>query len=304
MKAFQRVYIEISNICNLQCTFCPEVERDKFVMKTQDFEKVLKEVAPYTSEICLHLMGEPLTHPQFKEILRLCREHNMPIQLTTNGTLLSQYGFDTFFKSTIRQINFSLHSFKDNFPTRDWKPYLHDILAFSKAALTEKPELYINYRLWNLPTPTETQSANQDMIDEICGYFQVAINERLDVAHRRSKNITGRVYFHFDTRFDWPSLSSSVISEKGFCHALSQHIGIHANGVVVACCLDKEAGNNLGNVFEQSFESILASEGLQKLQKGFQTGELLSPLCQRCSFIKRFKKAPLSESHPSAPTEK
>jgi radical SAM protein with 4Fe4S-binding SPASM domain len=126
------------------------------------------------------------------------------------------------------------------------------------------------------------------MIDEVCGHFQVALNERLDVAHRRSKNIIGRVYFHFDTRFDWPSLNTPIISEKGFCHALSQHIGIHANGVVVACCLDKEAGNNLGNVFEQSFDQILKGKDLLNLQNGFKNGILTSPLCQRCSFIKRF----------------
>lgn len=294
MKRFRRTYIEISNICNLQCTFCPEVEREKFVMSKSNFKKIIQEVKPFTDEVCLHLMGEPLTHPDFGEILKSCKDANLPVQLTTNGTLLSKYDFHTIFDSSIRQINFSLHSFKDNFPTKDWRPYLHDILAFSKIAMSEKPELYINYRLWNLETPTKTQSENQDMIDEICGFFGTAINERLDIAHRRSKNLIGRIYFHFDTRFDWPSLTAPYLSDKGFCHALSQHIGIHADGKVVACCLDKEAGNTLGNVFEQSFQEILSSKSLIDMHKGFQDGRLITNLCQRCSFISRFKKPPLS----------
>ncbi len=136
---------------------------------------------------------------------------------------------------------------------------------------------------------------NQEFIDEIQGYFDVGINENVDVAHRRSKNIVGRAYFHFDTRFEWPSLTRPFISETGFCHALSQHVGIHADGRVVACCLDKEAGNMLGNVFEVPFQKILGFENTKKLQAGFQKGLLVSELCQRCSFISRFKKpAPTS----------
>ncbi|MFP5490193.1 MAG: radical SAM/SPASM domain-containing protein [Bacteriovoracia bacterium] len=303
MKRFRRVYIEISNICNLQCTFCPEVERPKEVLSTSQFQNILKQVSPHTDEVCLHLMGEPTAHPDFEKILQICTEEKMPVQLTTNGTLLGKFSTDLFFKSSVRQINFSLHSFKDNFPGKDWRPYLHDLLAFTRLALKEKPELYINFRLWNLPNPTGARDENQDFIDEICGFFDVGINERVNVAHRRSKNIVGRAYFHFDTRFEWPSLTAPFISDKGFCHALSQHVGIHADGRVVACCLDKEAGNTLGNVFEQDFAEILQLEATEKLHQGLVNGQLLSPLCQRCSFISRFKKSPLPVTNKAAPTQ-
>jgi radical SAM protein with 4Fe4S-binding SPASM domain len=292
MKRFRRVYIEISNICNLQCTFCPEVERPKEIMSQEEFSRLLSDVAPHTDEVCLHLMGEPLTHPDFSAILAECTRQNVPVQLTTNGTLLNKYHSDVFFKSSLRQINFSLHSFKDNFPGKDWRPYLHDLLSFTQLALEEKPELYVNFRLWNLPSTTGSRDDNQDFIDEIQGFFGQSINERLDVAHRRSKNIVGRAYFHFDTRFEWPSLQSPFISERGFCHALSQHIGIHADGRVVACCLDKEAGNLLGNALEESFGEILEKAETRAMHEGFQKGVLLTPLCQRCTFISRFKKAP------------
>jgi len=291
---FFRTYIEISNICNLQCTFCPEVERTKKVLDSSNFEKILKQVLPYTDQVCLHLMGEPLAHPEFEKILKICDEQKATIHLTTNGTLIGKYGYDLFLKSTsLRQINFSVHSFKDNFPSKDIRPYLYDILQFSKESLKEKPELYINYRLWNLPNPSETKEENQQIIDHVCEFFQVPINERVDVGFKKSKNITGRVYFHFDTRFDWPTLDAPIRSEVGFCHALSQQIGIHADGTVIPCCLDKEACIDLGNIFETSFDEILQSPRLLKMKHGFQKHQLVEELCQKCTYIQRFdKKSP------------
>lgn len=288
---FLRTYIEISNICNLQCTFCPEVERDKKILSTDDFRKILKQVLPHTEQICLHLMGEPLAHPEFPQILRICEEEGAVIHLTTNGTFLSKYGFDTFLKSkAIRQINFSIHSYKDNFPGQDIRPYLYDILAFSKEALVEKPELYINYRLWNMLQTREALKENQDIIDHVCEFFQVPVNENVDVSFKKSKNVTGRVYFHFDSRFQWPSYADPERGDKGFCHALSQQIGIHADGTIVPCCFDKEAGIPLGNILEQSFEEILASPRLVAMSEGFKKNLLVEELCRKCTYITRFDK--------------
>ncbi|MBA2405263.1 MAG: SPASM domain-containing protein [Bdellovibrionales bacterium] len=288
---FFRTYIEISNICNLQCTFCPEVERDNKILSSEQFRKILKEVLPHTDQVCLHLMGEPLAHPEFEKILQICNEEKAVIHLTTNGTFLSKFGFETFLKATcLRQINFSLHSFKDNFPDKDIRPYLFDILQFSKEALVARPELYINYRLWNLPSTTGNKVENQEIIDHITEFFQIAVNEKVDVALNKSKNLLGRIYFHFDTRFDWPSFNDPIRSEHGFCHALSQQIGIHADGTVVPCCFDKEAGIPLGNVLEQSFEEVLNSPRLKKIRDGFQKHKLVEDLCKRCTYITRFDK--------------
>lgn len=292
---FLRTYIEISNICNLQCTFCPEVERDKKILSPEQFEHILRQVLPYSEQICLHLMGEPLAHPSFPEILRICEREGARVNLTTNGTFLSKYDFDTFLKSkALRQINFSIHSYRDNFPDRDIKPYLYDILLFSREALRTNPELYINYRLWNLLATDQMAKENQEIIDHICEFFQSPLNERVDVGFKKSKLITGRVYFHFDSRFNWPNLQAPDQGDRGFCHALSQQIGIHADGTVVPCCLDKEAVVQLGNVLETPFEDILNTKRLTEMAQGFKNFELKEELCRKCTFIKRFEKKTLA----------
>jgi radical SAM protein with 4Fe4S-binding SPASM domain len=296
---FLRTYIEISNICNLQCTFCPEVEREKKILAPDDFRIILKKILPYSEQICLHLMGEPLAHPEFARILKICEEEGALVNLTTNGTFLSKYGYELFLNSkALRQINFSIHSYKDNYPGQDIRPYLYDILLFSKMALSEKPELYINYRLWNLLETTTMVKENQDIIDHICEFFQIPLNENIDVSYKKSKNINGRIYFHFDSRFKWPSYLDPEQGENGFCHALSQQIGIHADGTVVPCCLDKEAGIPLGNILHENFHDIINSDRLIKMRNGFKQHLLTEELCRKCTYIKRFdkKNSPVKKS--------
>lgn len=293
MDKFKRIYIEISNICNLQCSFCPVVERDKKIMPLDQFEKIIDEVSPFTQEICLHLMGEPLAHPEFEKILAVCdqnyKKHNVQINLTTNGILLNRFNKLLLETKAIRQINFSIHSFQDNFKDRDITPYLNDILNFSNEALTLREDLYINYRLWNIKEHNEQENSNLPLINKMAKFFDVEINQTIDVSSIKSKKIKGRIYFHFDSRFTWPSPLLPKISETGFCHGLSSHIGIHANGSVVPCCLDKEAVINLGYLNSQTLKSILESERAQRIKNGFRQKKLVENLCQRCPYIQRFQ---------------
>src|SRR5450755_4349062 len=152
-KRFQKVYIEISNVCNLQCTFCPEVERDKRFMEPALFKKVAMAVAPLTEEVCFHLMGEPLLHPEFDAYVNFCDTLGIRVNLTTNGLLLNPERVNVLLSPALRQINFSLQSFESNFPEADNSSYLQKIFDFTERALVERPDLYINYRLWNQGVP-------------------------------------------------------------------------------------------------------------------------------------------------------
>lgn len=289
MEKFKRVYIEISNICNLQCSFCPVVDRDKQIMSLELFEKTIKQVAPLTEQVCLHLMGEPLAHPEFASIIKICENEGVKINLTTNGILLNRYADLLSTSGAFHQVNFSIHSFKDNFKDKSIMPYLTDILNFSKLAFERRPEMYINYRLWNIHESTTQNDSNKDILLNIAKFFEIEIKEDIDVGSIKSKRIWNRVYLHFDSRFEWPHPLMPLQSNKGFCHALSSHIGIHADGTVVPCCLDKEARLDLGNCATQSLNEILENKRAKNMREGFAQRKLAEDLCQRCTYIKRFQ---------------
>lgn len=302
-KRFHKVHIEITNVCNLQCSFCPPVVRDKKMMDLDLFRQVIEQVAPLTELVCLHLMGDPLVHPHFADIIDICDEHNANIFLVTNGVLMRddkrENLFDTLLHPRFYQINFSLHSFFDNFPDKDPDNYLKRVFAFTERALVERSELYLNYRLWNLNDPlsshhTNSKRSNAYMLEQICEYFDVDIPSKIDVRKRKSIHIRDRLYLHFDTEFIWPSLDLPVLGGSGTCYGLSSHFGVLADGTIVPCCLDKEAAIPLGNVHEQKIVDVLGSRRAQDMIKGFKQKQLKEELCKRCQYIERFGEKRLS----------
>lgn len=305
MEKLKRIYIEISNICNLQCTFCPVVERDKNIMDSPSFEGILAKVAPFSEEICLHLMGEPLAHPEFPHILEIAAKFGVQLNLTTNALLLSKYEDLLLSYNNIKQINFSVHSYKDNFKNKPLAPYLIELITFSERAIKERPDLYINFRLWTMDEKNEDVTRdNLEVIELINQYFHTNLTDTVDVGFRKNKKIEGRVYLHFDSRFTWPSPNLPKLSEVGTCQGVQSQLGIHADGSVVPCCLDKEATILLGNIKNQSLEDIYQSARTQAMFQGFQKGQLVEDLCQKCPFVSRFRKKAERLTHQNKKTLK
>lgn len=288
-KRFSKINIEISNLCNLQCSFCPEVIRPSRQMDLALFEKIIKEVGPLTDQVCLHLMGEPLLHPRFEQFIKICETYQVPVFLVSNGVLLKEKNYQTLLNPTIRQVNFSMHSFADNFKDKDPTAYVENIFNWTELAFAQRPDLYINYRLWNLQNPMSQKNENQIMMKMIEQKFQKTFNQRIDIRSYKSVHIINRLYLHYDTEFIWPDVQLPHLGDKGTCYGLKSHFGILADGTVVPCCLDKEGVIPLGNVENSPILDILNSERSLKILNGFKNNKLEERLCQSCNYIERFR---------------
>lgn len=288
---FEKIYIEISNICNLQCTFCPEVVRDKKVISIEDFTSYAKQAKPLTKQVCLHLMGEPLGHPEFKKIIQVCEELELKIFLTTNGTLIKRHAEDILKWRGLEQINFSVHSYFANSERQTLEQYLSPILDFCEKSLALENDFYINLRLWNLASVNAQRDQNLEVYDLVEKRFGVFLNENIDVKMNKSKRVKDKLYLHFDTEFEWPTLNREVLSETGTCYGLRKQLAIHANGDVVPCCLDKEAVLKLGSMKDigASLSSVMKSDRAVKIRSGFERGELVEEMCRKCQYVERFR---------------
>ncbi len=286
---FSKVNIEISNICNLQCSFCPEVVRTKKLMELDLFENIIQQVTPLTELVCFHLMGDPLVHPKLDQMIQICEKYKTKVFFVTNGVLLKESHHHLLLSPAFYQVNFSLHSFFDNFKDKDPTAYLEKIFSWTEHAFIQRPDLYINFRLWNLQDVRGAETLNLEILKRIEKHFDFQLQRSVDVRKQKSVRIKNKLYLHFDTEFIWPDVSLPVLGTSGTCYGLSSHFGILVDGTVVPCCLDKEAAIPLGNIKQNKIETILSSTRAKTILQGFAKNRLVENLCQRCQYIERFQ---------------
>lgn len=279
---FKKIYIEITNSCNLQCSFCIQNDRLAKIMSVEQFAHIIQEIKPYTSYVYLHILGEPLSHPKLKEILAICEKEQIHVNMTTNGTLLYNKKEDLY-HSKIRQVNISLHSFKEH-KHISLEDYLHQVFEVSEHLAAQGT--YISYRLWNMKNK-QLDEETKGLLKKIQERYKIEVTDDAIVA-RGSIALQEHMYVQFEEVFQWPSLSNPYVSNEGRCLGLKTMCGILSDGRVVPCCLDSKGDVTLGNIFTTSFKEILENTKTRKMQEGFMQGQVVEELCQHCSYRLRF----------------
>ena len=285
---FHRIYVELSNICGLKCSFCPSRTLQSCVMSLEMFDSIISQAKHYTSEIACHIMGDPLTLSNLNKYLDIINKHNLKSIITTSGFFIPNHTYDTLFHPSIKQINISLNSYNKNETNLSFDEYITPIINLCKAKLNKNPDMFINLRLWNLDSHMSEQKYNNLIFERLSKEFDISLN--LDEIYNKSTKsirVDYKILLHFDEYFQWPALSNPIYGD-GKCLGLKSHIGILCNGVVVPCCLDDKGIINLGNIKTQSLDEILNAKRAIDIKRGFEKGKAVEELCQRCSYKDRF----------------
>ena len=275
---YSRVYVEITNICNRACTFCPGTKREKRRMTVEEFSHILDKLEGITKYIYLHVMGEPLTHPELTTFVSMASERGFKCAITTNGTLLRKRGTELL-ESPIYKVNISIHSFESG-EREDYLSYINSCIDFADAA--SRRGILTVLRLWNRGYD---EGRNIDTL--------AILRERFaDGEWREGANgarIRHRLHLEYGDRFEWPDVECDELGEQVFCHGLGDHFGILVDGRVVPCCLDREAAIELGNVYDSDLNDILTSERAEAMREGFRCKRATEELCRKCGYARRFK---------------
>lgn len=268
---FKRIYIEITNCCNLNCSFCIKNSRKSKIMSFDEFKIILEKIKNHTSYLYFHVLGEPLLHPNINEFINYASEKKFKVNITTNGYLINKIKEN----KNIRQLNISLHSFDIN-NNLTINKYLYDI--FNVIDSLSQNNTKISLRLW------ANNKYNNDIINIINKYYKTNI-----ILNDFVGNITIKenIFLSIATPFIWPSLDNDYYNEKGTCYGLKQHISILSDGTVIPCCLDTKGNINLGNIFNEDLDNILNSERVKSIINGFNNNIKIEELCKRCNFISK-----------------
>ena len=277
MKRFNKVYLEISNLCNLRCAFCPGTKRAPHRMTEEEFSALLPKIRPFSDYLYFHLMGEPLCHPLLGRFLELAGRAGFKVILTTNGTLLPKMQEVLLSAPALHKVNISLHAFEANDLAVPFSEYLRGCFAFGKAA---EGKCIVSYRLWNGGGADEL---NGQILDTMAQFFP-----RPWAEERRGPRLGQKIYLEYGDKFDWPDLSAADNGERVFCYGLRDQIGVLCDGTVVPCCLDHEGDLNLGNLHETTMDEILETPRAKAIYEGFQKGKAAEELCRKCGYATRF----------------
>lgn len=284
-KRFKKVYVEITNVCNLSCNFCPKTERTKKFITVEEFRHVLSEIRPYTDYIYLHLMGEPLLHPQLEELLEVAASLEFKVNITTNGTLLLNQRDILLHAKALRQINVSLHSFEANEANMTLLEYVTNVLEFIKIAQTTT-NIISSVRLWNMDSDDleGANERNQEILELIETYHPQEISLAKLLMNTKQLKLSERAYLNMAEKFQWPDVSLSNLNSEVFCYGLRDQIGILVDGTVVPCCLDHEGDIPLGNVYQESFHDIITGTRAMSIYEGFSRRQAVEELCKKCHY--------------------
>ena len=277
MKRFNKVYLEISNVCNLSCAFCPGTKRSKHIMTEEEFTVLAAKIRPWTDYLYFHLMGEPLLHPNLEQYLTIAGELGFKVILTTNGTLLPKQQQMLLSHPALHKVNISLHAFEANDLAVPFREYLEGCLTFGREAMGKK---IVVFRLWNQGGAEEM---NGQILDALRSFFPEPWQ---DV--RQGQRLADKVFLEYGDKFDWPDLTAPEGSKGVFCYGLRDQLGVLCDGTVVPCCLDHEGDLALGNLIEQPMEEILESPRAKAIYEGFSKRTAAEELCRRCGYARRF----------------
>jgi MoaA/NifB/PqqE/SkfB family radical SAM enzyme len=274
---YSRVYVEITNICNMNCSFCHGHDRTPHQMTEAEYAHVLKQLEGKTQYIYHHLMGEPLVHPLLPRFIEMACQAGFRPMLTTNGTLLDSRG-EALLGTGLHKVNISLHSFEQDQQALH-KSYIEKIAGFAEKA--NRCGTIISMRLWNNGCDEGRNNTALALLREnLSGEW---------VENTRGYRIRDGLFLEWGDRFVWPDRNAPDHGERVFCYGLRDHFGILCDGTVVPCCLDSDGTIALGNVFHEELSDILASPRVKAIAEGFRCRKAVEDFCRRCGYAQKHR---------------
>jgi sulfatase maturation enzyme AslB (radical SAM superfamily) len=313
-----RLHMELTNACNFSCEFCPDagMKRERGMMPAYMAKSVLDQVSDFGGirMVLFHVMGEPTLHPDLLEISEYASSKNVPVCVTTNGSLLSRDMVYDLQEAGVKQIIVSLQTpDEQTFSMRGAKgitfnEYADRITAAAKAVIDEEMKIeftlsFLSSPLRRLIIPIAKEFSIADTSKKLRHYLKLWAERIMDGTRieDRMPNVLKKIRrarcfsqnridltdtLSFQTRIvgDWGThFEKKLVRAKfGFCPGLQDNFGILWNGDYVFCCTDHEGKTSTANFKDMQITEYLASNTVQETVKAMQKFRIINDYCQHC----------------------
>ena len=320
---FPRVFIEITNICDSTCIYCPNSiqERKRGSMDIELFKKVVDDLFSNhkTKKIDFHILGEPLLHRIFFEMVSyICSKKKYPVTLevTTNGNLLIKDSIQKgLLNSELDIIGISVrasdeHEYRLKVPKNsplNYEDYIESIKSFIRKVHEANSNQLVSLGYFHtvnsaftlvFPYPFITEKSQilnvtKSWHDLIKGYKQTIPFEKIKIpsliagwSYEKNVSLSRNLEIRIEGNGLWQNKLISddyFVKEASFgkC-SLYDNLSILCNGDIVGCCLDINGENSFGNLQHSSINEIITSKKYTDFKKNIEKSRLTLPLCKRC----------------------
>lgn len=317
----QRIHIELTNVCDFNCIFCPksEMKRSFGFMETDLAKRVITEIGQngMCKKITFHVMGEPTLHPDFFEILEHAQNEKVSVGLTTNGKGLGSKMGERLLEYDLHQLDVSLqtpdeHSFTlRKAGSLSFETYIEGILDFFATYSKKRGNTIFKFRFLNTRFPKKGIEKKKGPVRVISStnelrrtfrYWTGRIYDLMGIDDTQRERafkkintlvpykwnvveILPRVFFETYVLDDWGHAFDDEDFHDawaGYCFGMRDHFSILYNGDVALCCMDFDGQTSIGNLHNASLREVLSSDELREIIEGFKKFRVVHPYCKRC----------------------
>jgi radical SAM protein with 4Fe4S-binding SPASM domain len=279
------MFIDVTNVCNFKCVFCPTgnpemiTERKVMHMRVDTFAKIISDLldVPKLKILNLYKDGEPLANPLFTDFVSLAKENNVAdrIWTKTNGTLINRHkdlttcGLDMLGISVPHVTDEGIQ--KTIGRKLDYELYVHNIKKLFESKRTFEMSIKIAD---NGLTDSEKDKFYNDF-EHICEYVTI------EGLHGWSASDVKNMQTYDSGTFD-----GNPFVQKVCCPLVFYMMTINADGTVSVCNDDWQYNHKLGNVNKDSIVDIWNGNKFKDFRIMHLTGNRShNKSCATCQYI-------------------
>jgi len=291
-----RLWIEVTNFCNLSCIMCLNKSikiEEKGFMEFELFKKIIDEAKDFVYSVNLHHRGESLLHKDLPKMIKYCRDHEIYSQLHTNATLLTEDKAYEIITSGLNYISFSFDGF--------------DKTSYESIRIGAKFEQTLDNITTFLKMRDRLKSKTPYSVCEVIEFEQ---NKMHDYRHLKDELLSRKLdKFIIKKAHNWAGgyaiKSDNKVSYKkrNIFHSCTfpwYALVVLWDGTVVICPQDFFGENRVGNVNHTSLKEIWNGSSMIQYRKKMKEKKYQEiKTCEYCDrpHTKRLFGIPISHLH-------
>lgn len=256
--------VELTNLCNFRCCFCPTgtkaMQRMRGQMSDEVVDAIVENVKKYNiAGVRFIRWGEPTMHPKYIDILDKVKQAGALIHINTNGSLLDEEQINRLMEIHLDSIKFSFQgadegTYNEMREGGDYLKLLNIVRKFhSIRGNNDYPYIQISTTLTG-ETVEQIENFKND-VGDYCDYYNVGYT-KLNHLNVDSMSISEEEKEKIRRLQEHETINHTY---REVCNEAFDKLSINWNGDVTLCCSDYDNFMIVGNILDNDIKEIFNS---------------------------------------------